>query len=257
MIVHAWEQWGADCVKRFRGMFAFALWDRNRKTLFLARDRLGVKPLFWCALADGTFGFGSELKALKLLPGFDARLDDYAIEDYFAFGYIPDPKTIYRNAHKLEPAHTLQWSVGRARAAHRTVLGRFLRTGPADHARGRCASSCASGSAEAVRIRMISEVPLGAFLSGGVDSSAVVAAMAGLSSEPVKTCSIAFDVAEFDESRYAAMVAERYRTDHYVETVTQRRLRSDRHACPTCTTSPSPTARRCRPTASANSHASG
>ncbi|MCL4743888.1 MAG: amidotransferase 1, exosortase A system-associated [Burkholderiaceae bacterium] len=218
VIVHAWEQWGEDCVKRFRGMFAFALWDRNRRTLFLARDRLGVKPLFWCVLADGAVGFASELKALKLLPGFDTGLNDHAIEDYFAFGYIPDPKTIHRNAYKLEPAHTLRWSVGEREPRVRQYWDisfepdqRITLQDAAHELRERIS--------EAVRIRMISEVPLGAFLSGGVDSSAVVAAMAGLTSEAVKTCSIAFDVAEFDESRFAQMVAERYRTDHYVETV--------------------------------------
>ncbi len=223
VIVHAWEQWGEDCVKRFRGMFAFALWDRNRQTLFLARDRLGVKPLFWCQLPDGTVAFGSELKCLTLLPGFDRRLCDFAIEDYFAFGYVPDPRTIYSNAFKLEPAHTLSWRVG---AREPRVVQYWDVSFEPD---GRLSLADASAElrdrlTEAVRIRLMSEVPLGAFLSGGVDSSAVVAAMAGLSQQPVKTCSIAFDVPEFDESRYAKMVADRFNTDHYVETVTGDQL---------------------------------
>ena len=218
VIVHAWEEWGAACVKRFRGMFAFALWDRNRMTLFMARDRLGVKPLFYGWLADGTLAFGSELKCIKLLPGFDARIDDCAVEDFFAFGYIPDPRTIYANAFKLPPAHTLEFRVGDARPRIEQYWDvsfepdeRITLDDACDQLRERLT--------EAVRIRMMSEVPLGAFLSGGVDSSAVVAAMAGLSTDPVKTCSIAFDVPEFDESNYAAMVAQRYKTDHHVETV--------------------------------------
>jgi asparagine synthase (glutamine-hydrolysing) len=218
VIVHAWEQWGEACVRRLRGMFAFALWDRRQRTLFLARDRLGVKPLFWSRLADGSIAFGSELKALTLLPGFDHRLCDYAIEEYFAFGYVPDPRTIYRDTFKLEPAHTLSWRVGERepRIAPYWDLsfepdGSITRADAAVQLRERLT--------EAVRIRMVSEVPLGAFLSGGVDSSAVVATMAGLSAEPVRTCSIAFADAAYDESRYAARVAAQYRTDHVVETV--------------------------------------
>jgi len=218
VIVHAWEEWGTKCVERFRGMFAFALWDRNRRTLFLARDRLGVKPMFYGWLADGTFAFGSELKCIRLLPGFDPRVDDCAIEDFFAFGYIPDPKTIYSNAFKLPPAHTLVYRVGDSKPA----IQQYWDVSFEPDERITLADACEQlreRLTEAVRIRMMSEVPLGAFLSGGVDSSAVVAAMAGLSADPVKTCSIAFDVPEFDESAYAAMVAERYRTDHHVETV--------------------------------------
>jgi asparagine synthase (glutamine-hydrolysing) len=218
VIVHAWEQWGADCVKRFRGMFAFALWDRQRETLFLARDRMGVKPMFWTQLRDGSVAFGSELKSLRLLPGFDASLDDRAVEDYFALGYVPDPRTIYRGAHKLCPAHVLIWRAGEREPR----IERYWDVSFEPDARITLADAAVElreRLMEAVRIRMVSEVPLGAFLSGGVDSSAVVAAMAGLASEPVKTCSIAFDVAAFDESAYAAMVAERYRTDHLVRTV--------------------------------------
>ena len=218
VIVHAWEQWGEKCVERFRGMFAFALWDRNRRTLFLARDRMGVKPLFYGWLADGSFAFGSELKCLTLLPGFDRSIDDFAVEDYFAYGYIPDPRTIYRGAFKLPPACTLTYRVGAARPSPRSYWDVSFEA----HRKVSLDDACVElreRLAEAVKIRMMSEVPLGAFLSGGVDSSAVVAAMAGLSTDPVKTCSIAFDVASHDESEYAAMVAARYRTDHQVEQV--------------------------------------
>ncbi len=218
VIVHGWEQWGEDCVQRFRGMFAFALWDRNRKTLFLARDRLGVKPLHWAQLGDGTVLFGSELKTITAHPRFDRSFDDRAIEDYFAFGYVPDPRTIYRQAHKLAPAHVLTWKVGQREPAIR----RYWDVSFEADGRITLADACAElreRLAESIRLRMISEVPLGAFLSGGVDSSAVVAMMAGVSDQPVKTCSIGFDVASFNESEFAQKVATRYNTDHFTRVV--------------------------------------
>src|SRR5678816_4661855 len=104
VVVHAWEAWGEDCVKRFRGMFAFALWDRNRETLFLARDRLGVKPLYYALLDDGMLIFGSELKSLLVHPRLKRDIDPHAVEDYFAYGYVPEPRTIFRGALKLPPA---------------------------------------------------------------------------------------------------------------------------------------------------------
>ncbi|MCD6680945.1 MAG: amidotransferase 1, exosortase A system-associated [Burkholderiaceae bacterium] len=218
VIVHGWEQWGEDCVQRFRGMFAFALWDRNRKTLYLARDRLGVKPLHWAQLADGTVLFGSELKTITVHPGFDRALDDRAIEEYFAFGYVPDPRTIYSQAHKLAPAHVLTWRVGQ----REPTIRRYWDVSFEADGRITLADACAElreRLAESIRLRMISEVPLGAFLSGGVDSSAVVAMMAGVSDQPVKTCSIGFDVASFNESEFAQKVATRYKTDHFTRIV--------------------------------------
>ncbi|HHQ42504.1 MAG TPA: asparagine synthetase B, partial [Chromatiales bacterium] len=113
VIVHAWEQWGERCVERFRGMFAFAVWDRGAGTLFLARDRLGIKPLHYALLPDGWLAFGSELKALAVLPALPRGLDESAVEDYLALGYVPDPKTIYAAARKLPPAHTLTVRRGR------------------------------------------------------------------------------------------------------------------------------------------------
>ena len=218
VIVHGWEQWGADCVARFRGMFAFALWDRNRQTLFLARDRLGVKPLYYAALPDGTFLFGSELKSLMAHPGLRRDLDPLAIEEYFALGYVPEPRTIFRSAAKLPPASTLTLTRGGPVPA------------PIDYWDVRFTLDARIGEAEAmeelrarlresVELRMIAEVPLGAFLSGGVDSSAVVATMAGLSRAPVNTCSIAFADPEYDESAYARIVAERHHTRHFVDRV--------------------------------------
>ena len=218
VIVHAWEAWGAACVTRFRGMFAFALWDRNRETLFLARDRLGVKPLHYALLDDGMFVFGSELKAMLAHPRMRRALDPAAVEDYFAYGYVPEPRTIFRGALKLPPATTLSFRRGEPLPAPREYWDVPFRPGPpvseADAIR-----ELQARLQEAVRLRLVSEVPLGAFLSGGVDSSAVVAMMAGLSAEPVNTCSIGFADPAFDESRHAQLVADRYATRHRVRRV--------------------------------------
>lgn len=218
VIVHAWEAWGESCVQRFRGMFAFGLWDRNRQTLFLARDRLGVKPLHYALLPDGTLIFGSELKVLMQHPGLDRRIDPLAVEEYFALGYVAEPRTIFAGARKLAPAETLCVRRGEPVPAPRTYWDvRFTLDNPLSL--GEASLQLTERLRESVRLRMIAEVPLGAFLSGGVDSSAVVATMAGLSSDPVNTCSIAFDDPAFNESAFAQMVADRYRTNHYVETV--------------------------------------
>jgi asparagine synthase (glutamine-hydrolysing) len=218
VIVHAWEAWGEACVDRFRGMFAFALWDRNRSTLFLARDRLGVKPLHYAYLPDGQFVFGSELKSLLVHPAFRRDIDPCAVEEYFALGYVPDPRTIFAAAKKLPPAHTLLLARGTARPQLRRYWD------PRFTADNRITAEDAlveltARLDESVRLRLIAEVPLGAFLSGGVDSSAVVASMAAASNEPVNTCSIAFADPAFDESRYAQHVADRYRTRHFVDRV--------------------------------------
>jgi asparagine synthase (glutamine-hydrolysing) len=218
VIVHAWEEWGEACVQRFRGMFAFALWDRNRDTLFLARDRLGVKPLFYALLEDGFFVFGSELKALMCHPGLRRELDPQAIEEYFALGYVPEPRTIFVGAAKLAPGHMLTLRRGRPFPAPVEYWDVRFSLDAKISEREAC-EELNRRLTESVRLRMISEVPLGAFLSGGVDSSAVVAAMAGLSSEPVNTCSISFNDPKFDESRYAMEVAQRYKTHHHVDSV--------------------------------------
>ncbi|MDX1251045.1 MAG: amidotransferase 1, exosortase A system-associated [Gammaproteobacteria bacterium] len=218
VIVHAWEQWGEDCVRRLRGMFAFAIWDRGRQTLFLARDRLGIKPLYYAPLADGRVVFGSELKALLVHPDLPRQTDARAVEDYFAYGYVPEPKTILRHAFKLPPGYTLTLRRGEPMPQPRQYWDvPFKSVG--DLSENEVGAELIERLREAVSSHMISEVPLGAFLSGGVDSSAVVAMMAGLSKEPVNTCSISFGDPQFDEARHAQEVAERYHTRHYVERV--------------------------------------
>jgi len=222
VIVHAWEAWGPDCVHRLRGMFAFALWDRNRQTLFMARDRMGVKPLHYALLADGTLVFGSELKVITAHPGFERRIDPLAVEDYFSLGYVPDPRCIYQQAHKLPPGHTLTWRRGQCPGGQLPVPQpywdvRFSLDSPLSLPDAQ--AELRERVRDSVRLRMIADVPLGAFLSGGVDSSAVVASMAGLSSAPVRTCAIGFDDPLFNESDFAQMVASRYHTDHRLEIV--------------------------------------
>ena len=218
VIVHAWEAWGEKCVERFRGMFAFALWDRSRETLFVARDRLGVKPLFYAVLADGTFLFGSELKALLAHGGLVREIDPCAVEEYFALGYVPEPRTIFNGAKKLPPAHTLTVKRGAPVPEPREYWDvRF--TADREMSIEEASAELVRRLEESVKLRMISEVPLGAFLSGGVDSSAVVAMMANVSTDPVNTCSISFDDPAFDETRFAQQVADRYRTRHFVDRV--------------------------------------
>lgn len=219
-IVHAWEEWGEACVERLRGMFAFALWDEKAQSLFLARDRLGKKPLYYSLLPNGFLVFGSELKSLLVHANLPRELDASAVEDYFAYGYVPDPKVIYRGVHKLPPASTLlvRRGTGAALPAPRTYWRvRFDVTATGDEAT--LGAELIERLREAVDIRRISDVPIGAFLSGGVDSSAVVALMAALSPDAVNTFSIAFKQREFDESAYAAEHAERYGTRHFVRQV--------------------------------------
>ncbi len=218
VIVHAWESWGEDCVQRFRGMFAFALWDRNRQTFFMARDRLGVKPMYYAILDDGMLLFGSELKSVLAHGGLRRDLDPLAVEEYFALGYVAEPRTVFTQALKLPPAHTLTIRRGQPVPAPREYWDVRFSLDSHISAEDAC-EELRARLLESVRLRMISEVPLGAFLSGGVDSSGVVAAMAQLSDEPVNTCSMAFDDPSFDESTYAQMVADRYSTRHRVETV--------------------------------------
>jgi asparagine synthase (glutamine-hydrolysing) len=220
VIVHAWEEWGERCVERFRGMFAFAIWDRGRQTLFLARDRLGIKPLYYAWLGDGSLIFASELKALELHPALARVIAPEAVEDYFAYGYVPEPRTIYSGVFKLPAGHRLAVRRGAARPVPQQywdvpfVPGSF----PDPVAAG---EELIERLREAVRLRLVAEVPLGAFLSGGVDSSAVVALMAQIMAAdgtgPVNTCSISFGDPAFNESSYAAAVAQRYATAHRTE----------------------------------------
>ncbi len=218
VIIHAWEEWGASSVDRFRGMFAFALWDRRRATLTLVRDRLGIKPLYYASLRDGQVLFASELKGLLEHPQLPRDIEPQAVEDYFAYGYVPDPKSILRAVRKLPPGHILTLRRGLPVPDPRCYWDVDFSPRPeADSDKLR--HELIERLREAVRIRMIADVPLGAFLSGGIDSSSVVAMMAGLNNDPINTCAISFGDPNYDESRYAAIVANRYQTDHHVKKV--------------------------------------
>lgn len=217
-ILLGWVEWGPRVVDRLRGMFAFAIHDARTHTLFLARDRLGVKPLHYTIAPDGALLFASELKGLLASPRVARAIEPTAIEDYFAYGYVPDPKCVLAGVHKLPAAHTLTFQRGKPVPAPQ----RYWDVEFTPRVRGTAADLAAELTdrvREAVRLRMIADVPLGAFLSGGVDSSAVVAMMAGLSDAPVKTCTIGFDVAAYDETAYARQVADRYHTDHRTRAV--------------------------------------
>ncbi len=213
VILAAWQRWGPDCLERLHGMFAFAIYDLEQRSLFLARDRLGVKPLFHARLSDGSLIFGSELKALTAHPLLRREVDPLAVEDYLAWGYVPDTRAMLKGVEKLPAGHFL-WL---QRDAPMPAPRRWWDVSFAERHKGKPADLEAEllhVLRDAVTSRMVADVPLGAFLSGGVDSSSVVALMAEASASPVKTCSIGFDEAALDESTYASAVAQRFHTDH-------------------------------------------
>ena len=218
VLLRAWQHWGEACVQHLRGMFAFAIWDRSREILFLARDRLGIKPLFYALLPNGNAIFASELKALTLHPDLNRAISPMAVEEYFAFGYVPEPRTIFGAVYKLEPGHTLSLKRNRPPAEPVSYWDLPFNVDVTLDERD-TEQELVRRIREAVDIRLVSEVPLGAFLSGGVDSSAVVAMMAGLQEQAVNTCSIGFDVPGFDESTYAARIAKSFATNHHVRQV--------------------------------------
>lgn len=218
VILAAYEQWGVDCLSRLNGMFAFAIYDKADRTLFLARDRLGVKPLYLAHLSDGSMAFASEMKGLLAHPLLRREVNPHAVEDYLAWGYVPDHCSILKGVHKLAAGHYLllkhdstpadpvqYWDVSfaeRHKGKPRDLEAELLH-----HIR------------EGVTSRMVSDVPLGAFLSGGVDSSSVVAMMAEESRRPVRTCTIGFDVVHLDETSHAEKVAKLFGTDHASRTL--------------------------------------
>ncbi|OWQ95249.1 XrtA/PEP-CTERM system amidotransferase [Sphingopyxis witflariensis] len=218
VIIAAWRQWGPECLSRFNGMFAFALHDHARGCLFLARDRLGVKPLHHVRLSDGSVAFASELKGLLRHPLLRQEANLTAIEDFLAFGYVPDDNCIVAGVEKLPAGHFLLLERGKPVPAPtcwwRPDFSRRIRA-----SEGEAAEHLTWLMRQAVTDRMVADVPLGAFLSGGVDSSAVVALMAEASSKAVKTCTIGFDQAALDETAYAQQIAERFATDHRTRTV--------------------------------------
>ncbi|MEO9462902.1 MAG: XrtA/PEP-CTERM system amidotransferase [Marinomonas sp.] len=218
VILAAYQRWGVSCLERLNGMFAFALWDMEKRELLLARDRLGVKPLFLAELSDGSLAFASELKGLLAHPLLKRRVDAQALDDYLAWGYVPDTRSILQGVRKLPAGHFVLHGQGKP-------LSQPKQWWNIDFTQRRKGSEADLSAElvnllrEAVRSRMVSDVPLGAFLSGGVDSSSVVALMAEASGDPVQTCSIGFDVGALDETSYAQQIAEQFKTDHRARTV--------------------------------------
>ena len=212
VIVHLYEDLGADCVQKLRGMFAIALYDERRRRLFLARDRLGKKPLHY-ASHNGQLLFGSEIKTILAVAPELAEVNPQALLRYFSFGYIPDPETAFVRIHKLPPGHLLELAEGKTTVRQYWDLPAYGTHEPASEEE--CLEELEHRLAEAVRIRLIADVPLGALLSGGVDSSTVVALMARASSKPVKTFSIGLRNEDFNEAAYARTVAHRFGTDHH------------------------------------------
>ena len=218
VILAAWQKWGTACVERLHGMFAFAIYDCVTQDLFLARDRLGVKPLFHAELSDGSAVFASELKALLAHPLLRREIDPLAVEDYLAWGYVPDGRSILKGVHKLPAGHWLHLR----RDREPTLPRRWWDISFAERSRGKPADLEAEllhRMRQAVISRMVADVPLGAFLSGGVDSSSIVALMAEVSGAPVRSCSIGFDAPELDETTHAGTVARRFGSDHRTRTV--------------------------------------
>lgn len=212
-IVHAYEQYGTGCVKHLRGMFAFAIWDDRQKMLFIARDRAGEKPLYYTVTATGTLVFGSELKSLLEHPGVSRVTSAESLDAYFSLGYVPDPLSIFKNINKLPPGHFLTFRNGRVLIQEYwdfTYETNGNRRTEEDYI-----EELKELLDEAVRIRLVSDVPLGAFLSGGVDSSTVVALMARHMNHPVKTFSIGFLEDSYNELKYARQAAKKFNTDHH------------------------------------------
>lgn len=218
VLLRAWQYWGEGCLSRLRGMFAFAIWDIRAERIFLVRDHIGIKPLYYGFTRKGDLVFASELKGLMAHPEVERELDPQAIEDYLALGYVPDPKSIFRNIHKLPPGHWTSWKAGQSAPLPRRYWDLSFEVDnnlTVDDATARLRSLFD----EAVTSQMVSDVPLGAFLSGGVDSTAVVASMSRASEQSVNTCSIGFDESGFDETAYARQVARHLHTNHFEEHV--------------------------------------
>jgi len=215
VIIHMYEEVGERCFESFRGMFAIALWDEKKRKVLLARDRVGKKPLFY--LYDGVrLVFGSEMKAILQAPEIPKEIDLEALSDYFSFLYVPAPKSIYKHIRKIRPGHYAVIEDGGFREVEYWDI-RFAKTD--ELSEKEWCEKIVDAYGEAVRIRLISDVPLGAFLSGGIDSSSVVALMSQLKGEPVITSSIGFDEQDFNEVGYARQIASIFKTDHHEKTV--------------------------------------
>jgi asparagine synthase (glutamine-hydrolysing) len=214
VIIHAYEEYGEGCAAELNGMFAFALWDDKRKQLLIARDRVGIKPLYYTD-QGGRFIFGSELKAICAVPGLRLEIDPAAVDQFLTLEYIPGPKTIYKNVHKLLPGHFMTIRAGHTRIACYWDIPQT----PINNREEVCVEIVRGLLKESVKMQMISDVPLGAFLSGGIDSSAVVALMTQASSDPIRTFAIGFEDDSYNEVSYARRIARQFKTIHHEEVI--------------------------------------
>ena len=212
VIIHLYEEMGAECVQKLRGMFSLAIYDQTKRKLVLARDRLGKKPLHYALLKDKLY-FGSEIKSILAVAPELAEVNAQGLLEYLYYGYIPDPITVFTGIQKLPPGHLLEFEKGKIHIRQYWDLPQYNTHVPKSEEE--CLEELEGRLLEATRIRLISDVPLGAFLSGGTDSSTIVALMARASSGPVKTFSIGFTKADFNEAEYARMVARKFGTDHH------------------------------------------
>ena len=215
VLVHLYEEYGERCVEALRGMFAFAIWDAPRRNLLLARDRLGIKPLYYAATDHGLL-FGSELKALLQSSWLSRRVDQQALVSYLRYGYVPDPLSILEDVVKLAPGHTLLIEDGRpGRPRRYWRAASFFRETARPVSDAVAADGLWSRLEDAVQSHLVSDVPVGAFLSGGLDSSTVVAIMANVSGLPIKTFSVGFREDRYNELPYARQVAKQFGTEHH------------------------------------------
>ncbi len=217
-ILHAFEEFGADCLEKLRGMFAFAIWNIREESLFIARDRVGKTPLFYALTEQGNFVFGSELKVLLTHGEIKKEIDYAALDAYLTFGYVPEEFCIFKNVQKLAPAHYLFYKDGKIETKNYWDFKYEPIT--TIKTEDEYVENLRELLREAVKIRLISEVPLGAFLSGGVDSSTIVGLMSQISEKPVKTFSIGFNEESFDELKYARIAATHFGTEHHEFVVT-------------------------------------
>lgn len=214
VIVHAYEEWGTDFAQKLRGMFAFALWDGHQKRLFLFRDRIGIKPLYYTLVKDKTLIFGSELKAIIAHPGVERALEPEALDYYLTLEYIPGPFSIFKNIFKLPPGCFLIYKNGQIQIKKYWNLESIYPEIDPMPTLASLMENLYSLLKESVKLRLISDVPLGAFLSGGIDSSSVVGLMKELGTSPLKTFSIGFEEASYNELKHARRIVQKFKTDH-------------------------------------------
>jgi asparagine synthase (glutamine-hydrolysing) len=214
VILHGYEEWGVECLSHFRGMFAFAIWDSRLQQLFMARDRLGKKPLVYTH-QNGHLAFASEIKALLQIPGFERKVNHHALHHYLTYQYVPSPDSIFESIKKLPPAHYLLYDRNGNIRIERYWKLKFNPNHQTYTDAQELGDRIRTELEESVKLRLISDVPLGAFLSGGVDSSLIVGIMAKFSEKPVKTFSIGFEEKDFDELSYARLVSNHFATEHH------------------------------------------